>query len=143
MSSNPYAAYLEASILTAEPVELVRMLYRAAFEAVCGARTALASGDILGRSAAISKALEILRELSFSLRHESEPVMAQNLVELYDYMQRRLIEAHTAQSDGPLGEVAGLLANMADAWNRINPGPMPDASAVGEAQSTTHISTSL
>jgi flagellar protein FliS len=143
MPSNPYAAYLEASIFTAEPVELVRMLYRAAFESVCGARTALAAGDILGRSEAISKALEILRELSFSLQHESEPTMAQNLVELYDYMQRRLIEAHTTQSDGPLGEVAGLLANMADAWNKINPGPMNDAGALVEAQPSSRIRTSL
>ncbi len=119
MPSNPYNAYLDASILTAEPIELVRTLYRVAIDAVCDARAHLASGDIRGRSKAVSKALNILHQLSFSIKPEAEPALARNLVELYDYMQRRLLTGNLEQSDAPLREVAGLLANMAEAWERI------------------------
>ena len=121
MPSNPYAAYFEASLLTAEPIELVRILYRTALESVRNARTFLADGDIPARSKAVAKCIDILHELSFSLRHENEPALARNLVELYDYMQRRLLVANLGQSGEPLEEVESLLATMSEAWDRINP----------------------
>src|SRR5713101_1919556 len=123
MPSNPYASHIEASVLTAEPVELVRSLYRGALDAVGDARVCAAESDAAGRSAAVSKAVNILRELAFSLNPEAEPGMARNLLELYDYMQRRLLAAHLERSDAPLGEVAGLLATLADAWDHVEAPP--------------------
>ena len=72
MPSNPYTAHIEASLLTAEPIELVRTLYRGALDAVSEARACLATSDAAGRSAAVSKAVNILRELAFSLNPASE-----------------------------------------------------------------------
>jgi flagellar secretion chaperone FliS len=108
MPSNPYAAHIEASLLTAEPIELVRTLYRGALDAVSEARACLAASDAAGRSAAVSKAVNILRELAFSLNPASEPAMARNLLELYDYMQRRLLAAHLERSEAPLHVVIQL-----------------------------------
>ncbi len=133
MPSNPYAAHIEASVLTAEPVELVRALYRAALDAVSDARTCVATGDVAGRSAAVSKAVNILRELAFSLNPESEPGMARNLLELYDYMQRRLLAAHLERSEAPLGEVAGLLATLADAWDHVEVPPVAESALMQQA----------
>jgi flagellar protein FliS len=116
MPSNPYAAYFEASVLTAEPVELIRILHRSALESLRDARVHLAGGDIAGRSAAISKTMNIVRELSLSVDHESEPVLARRLVELYDYVQRRLLAAQLEQSERPLTEVADLLTTLSEAW---------------------------
>jgi flagellar secretion chaperone FliS len=121
MPSNPYAAYLEASITTAEPVELIRMLYRGALEAVRDAAASQAAGQIQERSRALSKASDILRELSLSLNHKVEPAISKNLLELYDYMQRRLMAAHLQQSDIAIEEVSRLLATMSDAWEKVNP----------------------
>jgi flagellar protein FliS len=119
MPSNPYAAYLQASVLTAEPVELVRILHRTALESLQDARLHLAAGDIARRSAAISKTMNIVRELSVSVNHESEPVLARTLVELYDYMQRRLLASHLEQSEAPLLEVARLLTTLCEAWENV------------------------
>ncbi len=118
MPGNPYTTYLDATVLTAEPVELVRILYQGALGAVGDARVHLAAGDILARSKAVSKAVDILRELSFSLNHEAEPALARNLAELYDYMQRQLLTAQHKQSDEPLAEVAGLLGTLSEAWDQ-------------------------
>jgi len=121
MSSTPYAAYLESEVLTAEPLELVRRLYTAAIDAVNEARTCLEAGLIRERANAISRAGNILRELSAAINPNPDPVMARNLLELYDYMQRRLVEGHIKQSEKPLAEVARLLANLAEAWYQIDP----------------------
>ena len=119
MPTDPYSAYLEAEILTAEPIELVRVLYRGALDSVHDARACLAEGDIPGRSRAVAKASGIIRELALSISPASAPALARNLNELYDYIGRRLLTAHAEQSDAPLAEVAGLLATMADAWERV------------------------
>ncbi|HXA04989.1 MAG TPA: flagellar export chaperone FliS [Bryobacteraceae bacterium] len=118
MPSNPYTSYLDATVLTAEPVELVRILYQGALDSVGNARVHLEAGDILARSKAICRAMDILRELSFSLNHKAEPALARNLAELYDYMQRQLLTAQHEQSDAPLAEVAGLLGTLSEAWDQ-------------------------
>jgi flagellar protein FliS len=133
MPSNPYAAHIEASLLTAEPIELVRTLYRGALDAVSEARACLAASDAAGRSAAVSKAVNILRELAFSLNPASEPAMARNLLELYDYMQRRLLAAHLERSEAPLTEVASLLATLAEAWDRVDVPPVAESSLLQHA----------
>ena len=121
MPSNPYAAHLDVSILTAEPIELVRILYRTALDSVSAARAHLAAGEIQARSQAINKALSVIHELALSLNPQAEPTLASTLAELYDYMQRRLLAANLEQSDAPLGEVMGLLETMTDAWYEANP----------------------
>ncbi len=133
MQANPYATYLEANVLTAEPVELVRTLYRAALDAVRDARGCLAAADIPGRSTAVSKAVNIIRELAFAIHPAHEPGLARNLLELYDYMQRGLLAAHLAQSDAPLAEVEGLLSTLSEAWDRGETHAAPESALTQQA----------
>ena len=128
MPSNPYAAHLDVSILTAEPIELVRILYRTALDSVSAARAHLVAGEIQERSQAINKALSVIHELALSLNPKAEPTLASTLAELYDYMQRRLLAANFEQSDAPLAEVMGLLETMTDAWYEANPNAGQEAS---------------
>jgi flagellar protein FliS len=128
MPSNPYAAHLDVSILTAEPIELVRILYRTALDSVSAARAHLAGGEIKERSQAITKAVSIVHELALSLNPQVEPMLASTLAELYDYMQRRLLAANFEQSDAPLAEVMGLLETMTEAWHQANPNAVYEAS---------------
>lgn len=120
MPTNPYDTYLEAAVLSADPVELVRILYRTTIDSVRDARGYLAAGDIAARVRAINKAWAALRELSHCLNRDADPVLARRLAELYDFMQRRLLTANFEQTDGPLAEVAGLLANMSEAWEKVD-----------------------
>ncbi len=119
---NGIATYFEDTITSADPMEMVRMLYRGAIDAVEKARHHLRAGDIASRSAEITKAGAILAHLSFSVKPEADPLLAGNLVELYDYMQRRLLRANLEQADAPLAEVAGLLATLLEAWMQCEAG---------------------
>jgi len=119
----PQDAYLESKILTADPLELVRMLYRAARDATHNASVHLAAGRIAERSRQISKAHAILSELSVSLDHARGGSLSHSLAELYDYMQRRLLEANLRQKTEPLGEVESLLATLLAGWDQIRTAP--------------------
>jgi len=121
MWSNAHDAYLESRVESADPVQLVRMLYQGAIGSVREARNHLAKGDIAHRSRAISKAHAILTELLVSLDHERGGEISIRLARLYDYMQRRLLEANLQQVDAPLAEVLGLLSTLNEAWDGLQP----------------------
>ena len=119
MWNNGHNAYLESRILSADPIELVNMLYQACTGAVREARHHLANGEIGERSRKINKAYEILTELSVSLDHQRGGEISQRLGRLYDYMQGRLLEANMQQADAPLAETLGLLSTLSEAWEGV------------------------
>jgi flagellar protein FliS len=116
---NPY---FEQQILNAEPLELVRLVYKRAMASVREAREQLRAGRIAERSLAISNAYDALTELVSSLVAEPAPELASRLRDIYCYMQQRLIDANFEQADVPLAEVLGLLSTLAEAWDQIGSG---------------------
>ncbi|MCU1238163.1 MAG: flagellar protein FliS [Candidatus Solibacter sp.] len=132
MWNNGHDAYLESRVLSANPVELVNMLYQASTRAVREARHHLAEGRIAERSQEINKAFEILVELEASLDHERGGEISRRLALLYDYMRRRLLDANMQQSDPPLTEVLGLLSTLSEAWEGVH---TSQAKPVEQAQS--------
>jgi flagellar secretion chaperone FliS len=128
MWQNAHDTYVESRILSADGLELVRLLYQGCTSAVRDARRHLEAGEIRARSQSITKAWEILAELAHSLDRERGGEIAGRLADLYDYMQRRLLDANLQQADGPLAEVLGLLSTLSEAWEGIetqsqNPAP--------------------
>lgn len=113
---NPYQAYTEGSIFSDSPLNLVVALYEGAIDATSQAESALRSGNIMGRSRAINKAISILTELLVSLDHERGGEISQNLERLYSYMQARLLAAHAHQAAEPIAEVSKLLATLLEGW---------------------------
>src|SRR5580704_14542782 len=97
MAYNIYEKYLENEILGADPLKLVRALYRGAIDAIALARVHLRKGAIRERSRQITKALQIVHELLRSLDHTVGASISRPLAELYVYMTHRLIEANAKQ----------------------------------------------
>jgi flagellar protein FliS len=116
MWNSGHDAYLESRVLAADPVELVNLLYQACTQAVREARSHLAAGRIAERSREINKACAIVIELATALDHERGGEISQRLALLYDYMERRLLQANMQQSDAPLADVLGLLTTLSEAW---------------------------
>jgi flagellar protein FliS len=112
-------AYLETRILSADPVELVSILYEYAGMSVQDARQSLAAGDVPGRARAVTKAIAIMGELEGSLNREQGGEIAVNLGRLYPYMRERLTHANITQTDEPLAEVEALLSTLGDGWKEI------------------------
>ena len=129
MWNNGHDAYLESRVMTADPVELINLLYQACSQSVRDARAHLAGGLIAERSRAITRASAIITELTVVLDHERGGEISQRLALLYEYIQRGLITANLEQSDAPLAEVLGLLVTLSEGWAGVRP-PEPIAAEV-------------
>jgi flagellar protein FliS len=126
MGYSVHDAYLESRVLSAGPIELVRILYQTAANAVRDARRFLEQGEILARSRAISRASEALLQLTGALDVARGGEIAARLAHLYAYMLRRLTEANFQQVDAPLAEVLALLATLFEGWEGVrNDTPAP------------------
>lgn len=127
-------AYLETRILSADPVELVNILYEYATLSVQDARASLASGDVAARTQAVSKAIAIIGELESSLNREQGGEIAANLAKLYRYMRDRVTTANLSKTDEPLAEVESLLKTLGEGWKEVS-----QQSPVPANISTNHI----
>src|SRR5579863_991863 len=99
---NPY---FQQTILDADPIDLIRMVYQRAISCVQDAREHLRHKRIAERSAAVMRAYAALAELLAALRPEAAPELCGRLQSLYFYMQERLLDANLRQADQPLAEV--------------------------------------
>jgi len=114
--TNPHHEYLANRVAAATPMELTRMLFEGAVKAVQEAVTAHQAGDILARGNAVTRAVQILGELRFSLRRDVAPQYCDTLSGLYGYLQNRLIQAHAQKSEPMLQEVLQLIQTLLDGW---------------------------
>ena len=119
MQTQSVDSYLEQQILSASPLELIRLSYNAAMQAVREARRHLAEKRIKERSRSISRAHSVLAHLYSSLDFKAgDGSLPRQLGLLYDYMMRCLLEANAQQTDKPLEEVLNLLTPLA---GRVEP----------------------
>jgi len=114
-------AYLDTRILSADPLELVHILYEHTLAMVADARRHLAESNIAARGRSISRAIAAIDELDTSLDRQSGGSIARNLAALYQYIRGRLLTANIRQEDAPLAEVESLLRTLAEAWSAIRP----------------------
>jgi len=123
-------AYLESLVLSANPLELICILYQHALDSVRDARRHLAARDIVARSKAICQAIGAISELDGSLNHADGGAISRNLGELYQYIRQRLTEANMRQTDAPLAEVESLLATLTEAWKAASVQPAHESGAM-------------
>jgi flagellar protein FliS len=113
--------YRANSILTASPGQLVLLLYDGALTAIAAAREAfdrpptdLRRIEIINKN--LHKAQRIIAELRATLDFKAGGEFAVMMDRLYDYHNRRLLEANLRKRVEPLIEVEKLLGEVRDAW---------------------------
>ena len=118
---NAYRAVgVESLAGTADPHQLVLMLFNGARAAVAAAKGHLQRKEITPKCEAISKAIAIVDGgLKASLDLNVGGPMAQSLSDLYAYMGQRLLEANLYNDGQKLDEVALLLEQLGGAWESI------------------------
>lgn len=142
MFSDPYRDHIQEAVLSADPLELVAMLYTGLHDSISRARRAIREGDIRGRAKAVSRGLEILVELSTSLDRERGGEIAARLSSLYAYLAECLQKANFEQRDEPLEHAEKLVSTLGGAWRELaqqrQPSPIPAAASyeLGDEVST-------
>lgn len=125
---------IESAVMSASPQQLLTMLFDGAKAAISMARHHMASGDVVAKGNAISKAVSIIDSgLKASLDAEAGgsagAELAANLSALYDYINQRLLYANLRNDPALLEEADRLLENIASAWREISGGHMHAASS--------------
>lgn len=109
----------QAQAADASPHRLIQMLMEGGLTRLAQARGAMERGQFALKGELIGKAIGIIGGLREGLNFEQGGELAQNLDNLYDYMNRRLLEANLKNSVEPLDEVADLLRNVKTGWDAI------------------------
>ena len=120
VNNHSYAdRYREVAIKTANPLQLVVILYDAAIQSLQEALEHLKSNDISARARSLNKTVAIITELQASLNFEVGGDIAGSLDRLYTYMKQRIFKANVDQAAEPLAEVITLLGNLRSAWCEV------------------------
>lgn len=121
---------VESAVMSASQQQLVSMLFDGALSALIRARLFMQDGNLQGKGLSLSKAINIIENgLKIGLDEESRDELTQNLLALYAYMVRRLLQANLHNDTAAVEEVENLMRNIADAWKEslLTPNLIQDA----------------
>lgn len=123
--NNPMKHYqtmkAEQAISGADPHRLVLMLMEGVIEKIAAARGFLAQGKRAEKAKQISWAISIMDGLRMSLDKELGGEIAQNLDDLYGYMEEQLLLANIKDDLKRLEEVSSLMNTILSGWREIAP----------------------
>ncbi|MEK6748989.1 MAG: flagellar export chaperone FliS [Pseudomonadota bacterium] len=103
----------------ANPHRLIQMLMEGALDKIAAAKGFMERKEVADKGVYISWSISIIDGLRISLDHKNGGELAANLEAVYDYMQRRLVEANIHNNIEMLDEVAGLIRSIKEAWDTI------------------------
>ncbi|EFB2826008.1 MULTISPECIES: flagellar export chaperone FliS [Escherichia] len=108
---------VESAVMSASQQQLVTMLFDGVLSALVRARLFMQDNNQEGKGVSLSKAISIIDNgLRIGLDEESQDELTQNLIALYSYMIRRLLQANLRNDVSAVEEVETLMRNLADAW---------------------------
>lgn len=114
--NNPYQQYQQNAVKTASPQELTLMLYNGLVRFLKTAREAIDDKNIEKTNNYLIKSQNILTEFMSTLDMQYE--VSQGLFSIYEYMNRRLIEANIKKDKEILTEIIGYAEDLRDTWEQ-------------------------
>lgn len=111
--------HVQGSIEGASPHRLVQMLMDGALEKILAAKGFMNNKDVAKKGEQISWAISIIDSLRSCLNVEVGGDFARNLLDLYNYMEQRLLEANIKNDLALLDEVGQLMLQVKSGWDAI------------------------
>lgn len=109
--------YLEIKYMTANPAELISMLYDGAIGFLKKAKEGMMKGKEEESNKYMMRVQDIICELISSLELEKGGEIASNLLSLYMYMLKRSVEANIRNDPDIVDEISALISDLKDAWD--------------------------
>ncbi len=114
------AFYLETQVNNSSPGQRLVMLYDGLLEFAESAETHIAApadpGSTAQASRYICRCIDILTELSTSLRHEFDPVLCGTLHDLYVFFSREFSAAFEKREVKKIRAIVPLIRQLREAW---------------------------
>ncbi len=116
LAGNPYAPYQQAQVDTASPERLLLMLYGGAIRFLNAGRKGIVDRKFDVAHENIVKAQDIILEFMATLNMKDGGEVAQNLFDLYEYLNGRLAQANVEKNVAIVDEVLGFVRDLNEAW---------------------------
>lgn len=113
------AVGVQSGITDATPHQMITMLLDGALDRIASAKGAIARNEVARKGELLGSAITIIDGMRASLDYNGGGEIAANLGSLYDYIERRLLEANALADVAILDEVGGLLKEVKSGWNSI------------------------
>ena len=117
MVKNPYEQYKNNAIATATPAELTLMLYEGAIKFGNIAIKAIEENDVEKAYRNIVKVQNIISEFRNTL--DFKYPVAKDFDRVYEYLERRLVEANMTKDKEIMEEVVTHIRSMRDTWKEV------------------------
>lgn len=114
---NAKNVYQNNSVQTASPGELTLMLYNGCLKFIGLARTAIELKNTEQKNTNLLKAQKIIQELMVTLNMDLE--ISKSMMQMYDYINRRLIEANIQSDVTILDEVEDYVTDFRNTWKEV------------------------
>lgn len=115
---NPYQKYMQQSVTTMTPAQLVIALYDKAITEMNKAIIFIEEKDIPKAHNSITRASEIVDALDAHLKVKYE--ISENLAALYQYFREKLVEANIKKDAEILKEIIPMFQEIRDAFFEIS-----------------------
>lgn len=129
--NNAFQKYKQQGVLTANPVELVVMLYDGCIKQIKIACISIAEeNDFEQANISLQKAQRILMELinSLDLRYP----IGNELLSLYEYMLNELAQGNVNKDVKVLDAIVALLQDLRESWAALSKSGVGSVAQMGE-----------
>lgn len=114
---NPYQKYQQTSVNTASPAELSLMLYNGCLKFMSQAKQAIEQKNIEKKNEYIQRAQMIIQEFMVTLNRDV--AMSEDLMRLYDFIFRKLVDANTHSDLTALKEAEDMVLDLRNTWKEM------------------------
>lgn len=119
MALNGYSQYQQNQFTTASPGSLLLMAYDGAIKFTRMAIEKMRQGDLYHQNEYVKKAQAVILELAATINPGHNLELAANLMRIYEYIIKQLMEGNVSSDEAPLNESLQLLTELRATWAEI------------------------
>lgn len=116
--ATPYDRYKQQGVMTANPVDLIVMLYDGCIKQLKLSSMAIEDKDFDKANVCMQKAEEIIMELINSL--DFHYPIANELLSLYDFVLNEMIQINMEKETTRMASIIDILSSLRDSWSQIS-----------------------
>ena len=116
---SAYQQQERAGAEVAKPEQVVGILFTKLIDTLTKVHSYIERKDLANKQDRLNLSLDIFTVLEGSLDHEKGGEIASNLKALYQYCQKRLMEANASNDPAIITEVIGLVKEVQEGWRFV------------------------
>ncbi len=115
---NSYQQYKKHSVMMANPMELVIMLFNGAVKQLHLAEITIGDKNMEAANDHLKASQDILMELMMGL--DLSYGIAQDLLKLYEYVHHEIVNINASKDAAGIAPLISIMSSLRDAWEQVH-----------------------